>query len=96
MAQDYEIIDNKERQQFQAKLPDDYAFMEYRWHKGDLALMHTVVPEKYEGQGIASALAKHVLEYAKNNNFKILVYCPYISAYLNRHPEYKTLVHRLS
>jgi len=90
--QHYNVIDNKERQQFQVILPDDIAFVEYRWRGDEMALMHTVVPEKYEGRGIASALAKYVLEHARESGIKVLPYCPYISTYLTRHPEYNDVV----
>jgi uncharacterized protein len=52
-------------------LDDDSAFIEYRWLKGSLVLMHTLVPEAHEGKGIAGALAKFALAYAKNNKLKI-------------------------
>ncbi|MBL0359139.1 MAG: N-acetyltransferase [Chitinophagaceae bacterium] len=54
--------------------------------------MHTYVPETHEGKGIAGSMAKFVLEYAKNSNLKLIVYCPYVAAYLKRHPEYNELV----
>ncbi|MBX2924048.1 MAG: N-acetyltransferase [Chitinophagaceae bacterium] len=45
-----------------------------------------------EGKGIGSALAKHVLEYAKAKQLKIIVYCPFIQMYMRRHPEYNELL----
>ena len=80
---------------FETKTGDEYAFIEYRWYKGDLALMHTFVRPEFEGKGIASALAKFALEYAKEKGLKIVVYCPFIASYLKRHPEYQSLVSKL-
>ncbi|MCY1382812.1 GCN5-related N-acetyl-transferase [compost metagenome] len=51
--------------------------------------MHTIVPPELEGKGIASTLAKYVLEYAKDNTLKVKPYCPFINAYIDRHPEYQ-------
>ncbi len=89
------VVNNKERSRFEVSLNGEYAFVEYRWHKGDLAIMHTEVPKEHEGKGIAATMVKHVLEYAKKEGLKILVYCPYTAMYIKRHPEYNELVVKL-
>lgn len=93
MHGEIKITNNEQRLHFETLLDDgDYAFIEYRWHKGALALMHTLVPEKYNGKGIAGALAKFALEYAKEKKLGLVVYCPYVQAYMKRHPEYDFLL----
>ncbi|HEY6976750.1 MAG TPA: GNAT family N-acetyltransferase [Chitinophagaceae bacterium] len=94
-AMEYNIVNNKERSRFEVTLNGEYAFVDYRWRKGDLAIMHTEVPKEYEGKGIAALMVKHVLEYAKKEHLKILVYCPYTAMYIKRHPEYNELVVKL-
>jgi uncharacterized protein len=89
------ITNNDENLRFETRVGDEIAFVEYRWHHGDIAFMHTYVPVEGQGQGIASALAKHVLDYAKGHQLKILVYCPYIAQYIKRHPEYEPLIHHM-
>ncbi len=87
------IKNNEATQRFEVLLDDgEYAFIEYRWYKKDLALMHTAVPEDKQNRGIAGQLAKFSLEHAKAANLKIMVYCPYVGAYLKKHPEYAFLV----
>lgn len=87
------IKNNEKAQRFEVLLDDgEYAFVDYRWYKKDLALMHTFVPEDKQSRGIAAQLAKYALEYAKAKNLKIMVYCPYVAAYLKKHPEYNDLV----
>ncbi len=56
--------------------------------------MHTAVPPEHEGKGYAAALVKFALDKARTDNYKILPYCQYVSAYLVRHPEYQDLVAR--
>lgn len=93
MAESIKIFNNEQRLHFETLLDDgDYAYIEYRWLKGTLVLMHTLVPEKHEGKGIAAALAKFALEYARNNKLMLLVYCPYVKGYMQRHPEYNGLL----
>lgn len=55
-------------------------------------LMHTFVPEILEGRGIASSLAHHALEWAREHKKPVVVYCPYVATYLKRHPEYNEVI----
>lgn len=87
-----EIINNKEQQQYQLAVQDTIAYIEYRWYKGDIAFMHTEVPEQFEGQGIASAMAKFALDDARKQGVKIMLYCPFMAGYVKKHPEYHDLV----
>ena len=88
------ITDNTKEQRFEATVGKELAILVYRWQNGKLALMHTEVPPNAEGKGVAAGLAKFAFEQAKQQQRKVLVYCPYISSYLKRHPEYDELVER--
>jgi uncharacterized protein len=54
--------------------------------------MHTFVPDIARSKGISSALAKFALEYVKEQNLKLMVYCPVIAKYIKQHPEYEPLI----
>jgi predicted GNAT family acetyltransferase len=88
----YNVINNQQRMQFQAQINGEIAFLEYRLHDGAIALMHTEVPEQMGGHGIGSALVTAGFEYAKAQNLKVKVYCPFVKTWINRHPEYEPLV----
>ncbi len=88
------ITDNTNELRFEAPVENDVAFISYRYEHGKLALMHTEVPEDAEGKGIASELVKFAFEQAKKQQRKVLVFCPYISAWLNRHPAYRAFVEK--
>jgi len=88
------ITDNTKEQRFETPVGDKLAIIVYRWQNGKLALMHTEVPPEAEGKGIAAKLAKFAFEQAKQQQRKVLVYCPYVSSYLKRHPEYNELVEK--
>lgn len=88
------VINNEQNLRFEIDLGDDKAFLEYRWKNDKMALMHTFVPEQHEGKGIAGLLARTALEYAKSNNIKLIVYCPYVAAFIKKHPEYDVLVEK--
>ena len=81
------IINNTDQQQFEVHMDDHVAVLIYRFYKNDIALMHTEVPKSMEGKGVASALAEYAFKYAKENNKRVMVYCPFVAAYVKRHPE---------
>ncbi len=88
-----EITNNKKMYRFEAALPDgEFATLEYRWLKGSMVLMHTLVPPSGRGKGVGPALVKYVLDYVRAQGLKIVVYCPFVAKYMTTHPEYNDLV----
>ena len=87
------IRQNEERNRFEAAVDGGLAVLNYV-QAGDsrIAYVHTEVPDELEGQGIGSALAKHALEYARDNDLRVTPSCPFVQAYIRRHPEYQDLV----
>ncbi len=59
-------------------------------HTVDLA--HTGVPEAAEGQGIGGKLAKAAFSWARQNGVKVVVSCPFVRKWLERHPDERDLV----
>ena len=54
---------------------------------GVLWLVHTEVPEKGQGKGIAGALARAAFEHARAVNQMVIPTCSFVITYLKRHPE---------
>jgi predicted GNAT family acetyltransferase len=67
-------------------------FLLYRVEPGVLELVHTDVDPKWEGQGVGGALVKGALDDIRARDLKIRPFCPFVRAYLRRHPEYQDLV----
>src|SRR5689334_22070079 len=86
------VVNNEQQQRFEIHVGDEVAFLEYRFHQNEIALMHTLVPESLGGKGLAATLAKYALDWAREHKMPVIVYCPYVSAYLKRHPEYNDIV----
>jgi hypothetical protein len=70
------------------------AYLEYSLSGRVLELIHTEVPRKLRGIGLASSLAKVALDWARKENYRVDIICPYVGAYVKRHPEYLDLVMR--
>jgi predicted GNAT family acetyltransferase len=85
----YKIVNNADLMHFEIHEGDDIAYLEYRFYKKDIAFMHTEVPESMSGKGIASALAEYAFKFAKENKKLVMVYCPFVAAYIKRHSELK-------
>lgn len=90
---DLQVVMNEAEQQFQVKLDGHVAFAEYRLIDHGIILPHTVVPEAFEGRGVGSALAKTALGYARDHGLKVIPLCPFIAGYIQKHPEWKDVVH---
>ena len=87
-----EITNNKKLFRFEIPMPDgEFAVLEYRWLKGSMVLMHTIVPVSARGKGIGATLVKYVLDYARQHGLKIIIYCPFVTKYVKDHPEYNDL-----
>ena len=89
MVAEYKIVHNEKLMHFEIHDGDEIAFLEYRFYKKDIAFMHTEVPKSMEGKGVASALAAYGFKFAKEHQKQVMVYCPFVAAYLKRHLELK-------
>jgi predicted GNAT family acetyltransferase len=88
-----DIVDDREARRWQAFLDDRVVgYAEYRLSQGRVIFTHTVVEPEHEGRGIAGRLARAALDDAIGRGLRITPYCPYIRAYLRRHPEYDAQV----
>ncbi|HKL25101.1 MAG TPA: GNAT family N-acetyltransferase [Desulfuromonadales bacterium] len=81
-----------DEQQFQTRAEGHLAHLDYRRDADVLTLEHTEVPAALEGRGIGSSLAREALEFARREKLKVLAPCSFVAAYIERHPEYQSLL----
>jgi uncharacterized protein len=70
----------------------EVAYLEYSLSGNILELIHTAVPKRLRGMGLASSLAETALHWAREDKLKVDITCPSVQAYVVRHPEYSDLV----
>ena len=87
-----EVVDNAAEHRFEVRLGADVAFAEYRLKPGQIVLPHTVVPDAFAGKGVASALAKHAFGYARDKGLTVIPTCPFMAAWVKKHPEAQDVV----
>jgi predicted GNAT family acetyltransferase len=92
MADVPEVTNNPAAGRYEILTDQGAAILTYRQRGADLDLMHTEVPKALEGHGYAAALAAAALDDARREGIKVIPTCPYVKAYLERHPEYADLV----
>lgn len=68
------------------------AFAAYRRSPGTVTFTHTEVPEALEGRGIGAQLVRGALDDARARGEKVVPLCPFVAAYITRHPEYQDLL----
>jgi predicted GNAT family acetyltransferase len=88
------IVDNPEETRFEADIDGHIAFVSYLRRDDTIFFTHTEVPQELEGRGIGSALARAVLDRARAEHWRVVARCPFIAKYVERHPEYQSLIRR--
>lgn len=86
-----EVRDNSERHRYELDVNGHIAFAEYRRDGGHVTFLHTRVPEAAAGRGVGSRLVRGALALARARGLKVEAECPFVRAYLDKHPEYADL-----
>ena len=84
------VRNNTERHRFELDAEGHTAVAYYyELSPGVITFTHTEVPQELSGHGIGSALARDALESVRAQG---LAKCPFISAYIGKHPEFNDLL----
>ena len=67
-------------------------FAAYRLDGQVITFFHTEVDPAFEGQGLASVLAKAALDDVRSRGLKVVPECPFFKVYMKRHDEYADLL----
>jgi predicted GNAT family acetyltransferase len=86
------VIHNETEDQFEIHIEQLTGVSKYRLQGNIISFYHVEVPPEWEGQGIGGLLAKASLDYAREKSFKVIPACPFVAAYIRRHPEYQSLL----
>jgi predicted GNAT family acetyltransferase len=86
------IRHNAALQRFEATVDGELARADYRMDGNVMRMVHTEVPRRLEGRGIAGALVHAALEHARAAGLSVLPRCSFVRAYMRRHPETRSLL----
>ncbi|WP_299215792.1 GNAT family N-acetyltransferase [uncultured Aquimarina sp.] len=85
-----ELINNTDRpkKRFELQVENEIIFIEYiLTNDNSIYLTHTEVPTLMEGKGLGSTIVKKTLNYIQEKEYKMIPLCPFVAAYLKKHPE---------
>ena len=80
------------RRRFEARLGGHAAVLDYRLDEGRMTITHTGVSPAIGGRGVAAALVRAALEFARAEGLRVVPACSYVAAYLRHHPQHADLV----
>lgn len=87
------VVDNSSELRYEVWSGDTLAGVIRYTRDGDIVtLVHTEVEPAFEGEGIGSALVGGALDDIRAKGKTFRPFCPFVAAYLKRHPEYADLV----
>jgi predicted GNAT family acetyltransferase len=88
------VTNHPEARRYEARIDGALAgFAAYRIHGDRIVFTHTEVDDAYEGRGVGGALARGALDDVRaGGQYKVTALCPFISAWIQRHPDYQDLL----
>jgi uncharacterized protein len=88
-----EVSEAPQLERYELRVGGELAgILEFRGHGDPRALTHTEVLTAFEGRGLASELVRAVMADMRAKGLHVLPICPYVKAWLGRHPEEIDLV----
>ncbi|NIJ21459.1 hypothetical protein FHS95_003162 [Sphingomonas naasensis] len=86
-----DVSNNEERSRYELVEQGHTAFAAYEIDGEVITFTHTVVPPSLQGMGIASRLILAALTDARARGLKVRPQCPFVAAYIAKHPEWQDL-----
>ena len=81
------VTDNRDASRFEIVVDGQTAVLAYRRERRSLVLVHTDVPTALRGRHLADVLAKAAIDSARAEGLQVVAVCPFVQAYLRRHPD---------
>jgi len=86
------VIHEKESERFVINLEGNEVYVEYTMTGNEINLYHTFTDPALRGKGLAAQVVRAALEFAKENNLKVIPTCSYVQAFIAKNKEYQELV----
>jgi len=94
---DLHVLDVPDLERYEARLGQERllaGLVDYHLADDFIVLTHTEVLDGFEGQGIGSRLVRAVLEDLRERQVAVIPKCPFIVAWLQKHPEQHDVLFR--
>jgi predicted GNAT family acetyltransferase len=89
-----EVVNNAAKQRYELAVDGHIAATYYEIAGNVITFEHTEVPPELGGKGIGSTLIKGALDQVRSAGLKVIAECPFVKAYIDKHPDYGDLLSR--
>ncbi|MFG1675881.1 GNAT family N-acetyltransferase [Micromonospora sp. NPDC049282] len=87
------VEENPAKHRFEILVDDALAGFSAYLPRGEvLVFTHTEVDDRYQGQGVGGALIRGMLDQVRARGGRVVPRCPFVAAFIERHPDYADLV----
>ncbi|HSO64544.1 MAG TPA: GNAT family N-acetyltransferase [Ornithinibacter sp.] len=95
MSEQVVVTRNEDEHRWEARVGGELGgFAVYQQTDALVVFTHTEVDPAFEGKGVGGLLARHALDEVEAEGArKVMPLCPFIKAWIGRHPDYVPLVH---
>jgi uncharacterized protein len=88
-----DIHDSEAANRYEAREDGELAgFLDYVARRDYIALIHTETLASHQGRGIGERLVRFALDDARRRSLRVIATCPYVRAFVERHPEVQDIV----
>jgi predicted GNAT family acetyltransferase len=95
MSDEVEVRHERDASRFAATVDGNECELDYRLDGKVLTITHTGVPDAVGGRGIAAAMTRAALDFARDEGLKVYPACSYAAVFFRRHAEYADLLVKL-
>ena len=89
-----EIVNNTAKHRYELAVDGHIAATYYEIAGNVITFEHTEVPPELGGKGIGSTLIKGALDQVRSAGLTVIAECPFVKAYIDKHPDYGDLLSR--
>jgi uncharacterized protein len=87
-----DVTRNNAHNRFELTVDGHMAAAFYKLDGNVITFIHTEVPPELGGRGIGSKLVQGALDQVRAGGMKVIAACPFVKAWIGKHPEYKDLL----
>jgi uncharacterized protein len=87
-----DVVNNNAQHRYELAVDGHIAASHYEIADGVITFVHTEVPPELGGKGIGSKLVKGALDQVRADGLKVTAQCPFVQAWIDKHPEYADLL----
>ncbi len=92
---DIELSRDDDAERYEIRLDGHRVGLADFHRRGDVVVIpHTETSPEFGGRGLASKLVRYCLDDIRAQSLRVEPACPFVAAYIGKHPEYADLLER--